>query len=113
MRYSIITLYAFLILFPATPEYLCAEEYRVTMKSWVFTPNALIVNSGDTVIWINDDDTHHKIIFEDPSLKNSENIKPEKKYLLTFDKPGEYRYNCLYHNENGMHGTVTVKGTDK
>lgn len=113
MRYPIITLYAFLILFLAPLENLCAEEHTVTMKNWVFAPNALIIKTGDTALWINDDDTHHKIIFEDPSLKSSENIKPEKKYLLTFDKPGEYRYNCQYHNENGMHGTVIVKGLDK
>jgi len=113
MRYSIITLSVFLILVLAPPEYLCAEEHRVTMKNWEFTPNALTINIGDSVIWINDDDSHHKIIFEDTSLKSSENIKPEKEYLLTFNKPGENKYYCKYHHEYGMYGTIIVKGIDK
>lgn len=113
MRYSLITLSAFLILFLAPQEYLCAEEYKVTMKNWVFTPNALTIKTGDSVLWINDDDSHHKIIFVDPSIKSSENIKPEQKYLLTFDKPGEYKYNCKYHHEYGMYGTIIVNTVNR
>lgn len=113
MRYSLITWLVLFIMVLATPEYLCAEEYRVTMKNWVFIPKTLTINTGDSVLWINDDDSHHMIIFEDPSVKSSENIKPEKEYLLTFDKPGEYRYNCKYHQDYGMLGTIIVKGIKK
>lgn len=113
MRYSIITLSILCSLVLALPKHLYAEEYRVTMKNWEFTPKALIINSGDTVLWINDDDSHHKIIFDDPSIKSSENIKPEQKYLVTFDKSGEYKYNCKYHHEYGMYGTVTVNTVNR
>ncbi len=113
MLYSKLTLLIVLTLLLVIPESLCAEGYRVTMKNWEFTPGTLTIKTGDSVIWINDDDSHHKIIFDDPSLKSSENIKPEKEYLLTFDKPGEYKYYCKYHHEYGMHGAITVKGIDK
>ena len=113
MRYSKVTLLIVLTLLLVIPEYLRAEEYRVTMKNWEFAPKALTINTGDSVLWVNDDDSHHKIIFEDPSLKSSENIKPEQKYLVTFDKSGEYKYNCKYHHEYGMYGTIIVNTVNR
>lgn len=92
---------------------LFAEEYKVSMKNWEFTPDNLTIRAGDSVLWVNDDDSHHKLIFEAPSLKGSENIKPEKEYRTVFDQPGEYKYYCKYHHEYGMHGTIVVKRIDE
>lgn len=113
MCYPKLTLLIVFTLLLVIPESLCAEEHRVMMKNWEFAPNALTIKAGDSVIWINDDDSHHKIIFEDTSLKSSENIKPEKEYLLTFDKPGEYKYYCKYHHEYGMLGTIIVNTVNR
>lgn len=87
-----------------------ADEYKVGMNNWEFHPPVLAIKAGDTVVWVNDDDSHHKIIFEDASLKGSDNVKPERQFSLTFERVGEYNYYCKYHGEYGMTGTIIVKG---
>lgn len=87
-----------------------ADEHRVGMKNWEFNPPVLTIKVGDTVIWVNDDDSHHKIIFEDESIKGSNNIKPEQQFSLTFDKVGKHNYFCKYHRDYDMKGTIIVEG---
>lgn len=75
----------------------------------MFHPEVLTIKTGDTVILINDDDSHHTVTFEDATIKSSENIKPERQFYITFDKTGEYKYYCKYHRDYNMRGKIIVK----
>ncbi len=86
-----------------------AGEFQVGMKDWEFHPDILTIQQGDTVLWVNNDDSHHKIIFEDASIKNSENIKPEQKFSVVFDRAGDYKYYCKYHRDYNMRGMIIVR----
>ncbi|MBI5438433.1 MAG: cupredoxin domain-containing protein [Nitrosomonadales bacterium] len=87
-----------------------ADTVRVGMKNGKFAPAAVTINVGDRVIWLNDDeDTHHRVNFDDPSLENSEDLRPDKEYSVVFNKPGEFTYYCRYHKKDyGMEGKVVV-----
>ena len=87
-----------------------AGEVEIVMKDWIDNTanfNAQI-HAGDTVSWVNDDHTAHTITFDDGSIKGSNNLMPGSQFSITFDKPGEYSYHCMYHKVFGMKGTITV-----
>ena len=95
------------VLLAAQPAW--ADTLKVGMKNGVFTPAAITINVGDKVVWLNDDeDTRHRVDFDDPSLKSSEDLKTGKEYSIVFNKPGEFSYNCRFHKDYGMRGKVVV-----
>ncbi|MBY0575911.1 MAG: cupredoxin domain-containing protein [Gallionellaceae bacterium] len=86
-----------------------ADTVKVGMKNGMFAPAAVTINVGDRVVWFNDDeDTHHRVDFDDPSFKSSGDLRPDKEYAIVFDKPGEFTYYCHYHKDYGMKGQVVV-----
>lgn len=109
MRNFIAVAPIFLAFSLAFPAHLRAEDHKVSMAGWIFSPKVLTINAGERVTWINDDDSHHVVFFDNPSLQNSPNIKPEKDYSVTFERPGEYPYYCKYHRDHDMVGAVIVK----
>ena len=91
-----------------------SEEYKVSMGGWEFDPAVLTVNVGDTVVWVNDDDTKHKISFEDKSLagptrKNAHKFNIGDKFHFKFTKVGKFKYICTTHEGQDMVGSVVVK----
>lgn len=91
-----------------------ADTVKIGMKNGMFAPAAVTINAGDRVVWVNDDeDTHHRVNFDDPSLKSSEDLKTGKEYAVVFNKPGEFAYSCYYHKDYGMKGKVVVIGKGK
>lgn len=90
-----------------------ADAPKIGMQGWLFTPKEVTVNAGERVTWINDDDSHHLILFDRPEIKNSPDLKPEKEYSVVIDQPGEYPYSCKYHKDYGMVGKLVVKAAAK
>ncbi len=95
-----------------------AADYKIGMEGWEFNPAELTVHAGDTVTWINDDDTNHDIAFEiefegAPTLDNPHKVRTTKQFSLAFDKPGVYRYTCKIHRDYDMKGIIKVKLVDK
>ena len=91
-----------------------SAEYKVSMEGWEFTPARLTIKTGDTVIWVNDDDTRHKISFEDkslgaPSRKNAHKFNIGDKFPFIFTKVGEFKYTCITHEGQDMSGIIIVK----
>lgn len=85
------------------------SEIIVGMKNWVFSPEEAVVRVGETVIFNNDDDSYHKIHFEDPTITPSEMIKPGKDFRVTFSKEGTFPYYCKTHRDYKMQGKVIVR----
>ena len=88
-----------------------------------FNPSDLIIEQGDTVIWINDGGTHD-VNGDINSITNESFNNPEtfdspaistvdaQIYSHVFTIPGVYNYDCSVgsHALNGMVGTITVNG---
>ena len=91
-----------------------STEYKVSMEGWEFNPAKLTIKIGDTVVWINDDDTKHKLSFEDKSLGGPSREKAHKfsvgdNFSFIFTKEGEFKYTCITHEGQDMVGIIVVE----
>jgi plastocyanin len=78
----------------------------VHIKNFAFDPSSLTVAVGQTVRFVQDDDTSHTATASDKSF-DSGNLDKGRSWTYTFDKAGTYAYLCTYHPY--MKGTITVK----
>ena len=77
----------------------------------VFEPNEVTINSGETVTFTNGDLPPHNIVFLDhPELSHSDlAFMSGEQFPVTFDKVGDYEFQCEPHAGAGMKGVVHVK----
>lgn len=80
-----------------------AQQAVVHMTNYAFKPQTLSVQTGQTVVFQNDDDVTHNVTAD--AFKSGD-IAGGKSWKYTFDKAGDYSYVCTYHP--GMSGTITV-----
>ena len=66
------------------------------MADNTFTPANLTVDPGTTVCWINHGVALHTVT-EDNGVFDSGPLAPGQTFAYTFNTPGTYNYNCLYH----------------
>lgn len=80
---------------------------RVEMPpSYRFDPPVITVKAGTTVTWHNGDHFTHSVRLLDGS--GIEKVAaPGESVSITFDKPGEYEYDCSFHPRD-MRGKVIV-----
>ena len=77
----------------------------------VFNPSELTVNSGDTVTFVNGDLPPHNVVF----LEHEELSHPDLAFMsgeqfpVTFDKAGDYEFQCEPHAGAGMKGVIHVQ----
>ena len=71
-----------------------------------FSPNPIVISTGGTVTWTNNDNTSHTSTGDDGAW-NSGNIAPGAQFSRTFSTAGSFSYHCSIHP--GMVGTVTVQ----
>lgn len=91
-----------------------STEYKVGMEGWEFNPSSLTVKVNDTVVWVNDDDTRHKLSFEDKSLngptrENAHKFNVGDEFSFKFTKAGKFKYTCTAHEGQDMVGVVVVE----
>ena len=105
--------------------------------AWFGTSGNLTVEVGTVVTWVNETSNEpHTLTFPlagqrvlpnippDPAVNvspsgvtkfdgskivNSGTIHGGTRFRLMFTKPGTYFYGCIYHDNSGMHGLITVK----
>ncbi len=93
---------------PYTPAQHTSTVYIVESPlTWNYSPQNITVVLGvnNTVIWVSRS-VSFDTISSDSGLFDSGNIAPGQTYSYTFDSPGVYSYDCVYHP--WMQGTVTV-----
>jgi plastocyanin len=79
-------------------------------KSYKFAPAAIVVQTGATVTWTNNDNFSHSVAFLDGGLPGAPMVmNPGQSVRFTFDHPGTFHYQCHFHPQN-MQGSVTVSG---
>ena len=77
----------------------------VYMKNSVFSNTNLVIKTGTTVKWQNDDTMIHTVTADDGSF-NSGDIQPGGSFSRTFNTTGTFAYQCTLHP--GMVGVVVV-----
>ena len=89
-----------------------ASPARITVKTFIFTPQKTTVKAGTTVTWDNQDGTTHTVVAgarAKPTGRFDLELRPNGSARHTFDTPGAYRYVCDLHPGNGMTGEVIVR----
>ena len=77
----------------------------------VFEPNEVAINAGETVTFTNGDLPPHNVVF----LGHDELSHPDLAFMsgeqfpVTFDKAGDYEFQCEPHAGAGMKGVVHVQ----
>jgi amicyanin len=82
-----------------------AATAAVGILNFAFTPAALTVKVGTTVVWTNNDAIAHTVNFSAGGI-NSSVLNQKDQFTHTFTAPGTYDYICSIHPF--MHGSVTV-----
>lgn len=82
-----------------------ATEMTVTIANQAFTPHTIVVATGATITWKNDDSMAHTVHSQEGWF-DSGNIAPGATFVWQAGKPGTFRYNCDIHPT--MEGVVIV-----
>ncbi len=82
-----------------------AEELKVTIDNFTFTPAELKVKVGDTVTWTNHDDIPHTVV--SAGKFRSKTMDTDGTFSFTFEAAGEYKYFCSLHPH--MTGMIKVE----
>jgi plastocyanin len=82
-----------------------AEESKVTIDNFTFSPAELKVKVGDTVTWTNHDDIPHTVV--SAGKFRSKAMDTDGTFSFTFTMAGEYKYFCSLHPH--MTGTIQVE----
>ncbi|HYZ41161.1 MAG TPA: plastocyanin/azurin family copper-binding protein [Stellaceae bacterium] len=87
-----------------------ANAAAVKIDNFNFTPPTLVVTTGTTVTWTNDDDSPHSVHEKDGKFKSAA-LDTDDTFSRTFQAPGEYEYFCSIHPR--MVGKIVVKPAGK
>ena len=78
----------------------------IHIKNFAYVPDTVTIHPGQTVRFIQDDETPHTVTAADHSY-DSGNLSQKDTWKHTFAAEGTYKYFCAYHPY--MKGTVIVK----
>jgi amicyanin len=82
-----------------------AEELKITIDNFTFSPAELKVKVGDTVTWTNHDDIPHTVV--SAGKFRSKAMDTDNTYSFTFTSAGDYKYFCSLHPH--MTGMIKVE----
>jgi plastocyanin len=85
---------AFLLL--QAPAYAAAEDVKVSIDNFAFTPDTIQVKVGSTVTFTNHDDIPHSVVASDGSF-HSKALDTDQSFTFTATKAGEMPYFCGLH----------------
>ena len=90
----------------------------VSIKDFAFNPDKIEIEAGTTVTWTNEDSAPHTVTATkgddlDAALSglfDSGDLQQGDTFSYTFDKAGDYYYECTIHaSMKSMHAEVEVK----
>jgi plastocyanin len=84
----------------------------VLMKDNSFEPKDVTINAGDSITWVESGDHKHNATADDGSWTTGDLTTKGQSATMTFNEPTgstPIGYNCTYHADKGMKGTITVK----
>jgi len=75
-----------------------AAEHTITEKDKVFSPAEITIKTGDTLMFVNDDNVAHNVMSNSPENKfNLGLLKPGSTTPVTFNTPGDIAIICAIH----------------
>lgn len=83
----------------------------VVMDDFVFNPQKVTIDTGTTVVWINQEAEVHSVTADDGTF-DSGDLDRDAVFSVPFGKTGTFPYYCIYHGDVGgvdMAGTVIVE----
>lgn len=90
-----------------TLEYTTATATTtIAISDFIFNPDNVEINAGESVTWVNDDSSSHTVTSDDEAF-DSGTIAPGETFALDFPTAGSFPYHCDFHTS--MKGTVIVK----
>src|SRR5215208_4539775 len=78
----------------------------VPIRDFFFDPADITVESGTTVMWVNEGSHTHTVTSDDGQF-DSEALMPGDSFMVTFTGSGTLTYHCEIHPDT-MIGSVTV-----
>jgi plastocyanin len=90
----------------AAPGVSAAAVATVTIDKFMFAPMEVTISPGDTVAWINRDQTPHSIAARDHGFA-SKALDTDDRYERQFTAEGDFSYVCSLHPF--MTGVVHVR----
>jgi plastocyanin len=82
-----------------------ADDTKITIDNFTFSPAALTVKVGTTVTWTNHDDIPHTVV--SAGKFRSKALDTDNSFSFTFTAVGDYPYFCSLHPH--MTGTIKVE----
>ena len=82
-----------------------AQDEKVRIDNFTFTPPELTVKVGDTVTWTNRDDIPHTVV--SAGKFRSKALDTDNSFSFTFTEAGDYKYFCGLHPH--MTGMIKVE----
>jgi plastocyanin len=91
-----------------TAENVLARVIDVSIVNFIFDPQTVTIEEGDSVRWTNNDAvTHTATSTSNPSVWDSGNLSFGESYIFQFTSSGSFPYYCKIHPS--MTGTVEVQ----
>lgn len=89
---------------------LLAKEHIVEIYKMKFIPSEITIAQGDTVIWRNiEKRQYHSVWFKQLQDEDPDYFFPDESYQQSFDKAGNFPYECGPHPRMKGSVIVTVK----
>ena len=82
------------------------REHTVTIDSTTYSPQALTVHVGDTIVWVNNDLFPHTVTARNGKFDSGE-IAKGKSWSYTVTAKGFFEYFCTFHPT--MKGTLSAR----
>lgn len=80
----------------AAPVPAFAKEVTVTISNFAFGPDKTTISAGDTVKFVNADDTVHSVVAKDGAF-HSDGLDTDDSFSYTFTTAGTFDYYCGLH----------------
>jgi plastocyanin len=82
-----------------------AEDRKIDITEYTFTPNKMTVTPGTKVTWVNHDEVPHTIADKNKRFR-SPALDTDESFSYTFATAGTYDYFCTLHSQ--MVATIIV-----
>lgn len=82
------------------------RDNNVVMRNYNFEPGEIVIKTGESVTWLNRDQTKHKLVGTNFKME-SDSLLTDESFTHRFDKAGKFTYQCRMHPR--MQGTVVVE----
>ena len=87
-----------------------AADYEIHIDNFAFDPDEVTIVAGDSVTWVNDDDSAHAVEADEDEF-DSGNLDNGESFSFIFETAGNYSYDCDYHSS--MTGMVNVERAEE